>query len=214
VGGVTGLAILGLLLFYCLRRQRRKDDFDGNFDPDRVGHNQGPLDLTAGEVEPYTYPQESGDPGHVGMREGTGAGGVVQQYYNTSPGARHEYGGDSRSPTETHTTTSYLAPNAGPMAGAGAGLAYAPSSSTSLTPPRSAKEQEAFSRFNSLGSSAGMSGEASGSAEPGLRVMNQPDDSVVVHQDGGRVRIPADEEPVEREIPPTYDSIPPDDSRR
>ena len=145
------------------------------------------------------------------MREGPRPVGAMHQYYNNSPNAQHDYE-DSRSPTDTHTTTSYLSPNAVPMAGAG--LAYAPSSSTSLTPPRSAKEREAYSRFNAPGSSGGMSGEAGGSAEPGLRVMNQQDEDVVVHQDGGRIRIPVDDEPVEREIPPTYDSIPPDDSRR
>ena len=152
------------------------------------------------------------------MREGPLPVTGMHQYYNNGSRNGHPDYGDSRSPTDTHTTTSYLTPNAAGVAGAGAdgaGLAYAPSS-TSISPPRSAKEREAFARYNTTASSGNGSAQpgGSGGAGSGLHVVN-PQDDVVVHQDGGRVRIPPDDEqPVEREIPPTYDSIPADDSRR
>ena len=62
VGGVAGLAILATVVFFLLRRRRYKDDFDGNFDPDRVvglsGTNHGTLpdvDLAADNITPYNY---------------------------------------------------------------------------------------------------------------------------------------------------------------
>lgn len=143
------------------------------------------------------------------MREAPLAAGGMHQYYDTSPDAHPDHAG-SRSPTDTHTTTSYLSPNAAPVAG----MAYAPSSS-SHSPPRSTKEREAYARYNTTASAGSGSGNGlhAGPSDSGMHVVNQPDEGVVVHQDGGRVRIPVDEELVEREIPPTYDSIP-SDSRR
>jgi hypothetical protein len=67
VGGVVGLIVLALFLF-CVRRKSKKDEFDGDFDPDRViGHSTGggtlpQLDL-ADEVSPFTqqYGNYAGD---------------------------------------------------------------------------------------------------------------------------------------------------------
>lgn len=74
VGGVVGAAILAALLFFFCRRRRQRDEFDGNFDPDRVvglsGDNRGTLpdiDLAADNITPYNYtPGRGGGPG-VGM---------------------------------------------------------------------------------------------------------------------------------------------------
>ena len=65
--------------------------------------------------------------------------------------------------------------------------------------PRGAKEREAFQRTHGKG---------------GWAVANQgdsPGGGVVVHQDGGRMDIPEEDEvPRDAEIPPTYESIRPD----
>ncbi|KAI8978863.1 hypothetical protein BD414DRAFT_120628 [Trametes punicea] len=113
VGGVAGLAILATLLFFLFRARRRRDDFDGNFDPDRVtGDNRATLpdiDLGAGEIEPYNYnppgmptPHPTGAP-PTGPGPGSGPG---------MPDMR-QYGGQ---------VPSFLA---GGLAGAGAGAAMA-----------------------------------------------------------------------------------------
>ena len=198
VGGVAAIALLAGLLLFCLRRQRDKDDFDGNFDPDRVAHGQpGTFDLTgAADVEPYTYPRAGPD-----MHERQWDPVSQHSLHNAAPGTTHpstpsDYG--SRSPTNTSASVA----------------AYVPSSTTH-SQPRSAKEREAFLRYTRSPSVG-----ASGSVGPadGLQVANPRDVSeragVVVHQDGGRVTIPPDEEAPEREIPPTYDSIPADAARR
>ncbi|KAF9219830.1 hypothetical protein BS17DRAFT_882629 [Gyrodon lividus] len=66
VGGVVGIALL-ILFIFCIRRKSKKDDFDGDFDPDRViGHSTGgggtlpQVDLSD-EVTPYL--QQYGDRG-------------------------------------------------------------------------------------------------------------------------------------------------------
>ncbi|RPD62844.1 hypothetical protein L227DRAFT_609390 [Lentinus tigrinus ALCF2SS1-6] len=75
VGGVVGAAILAALIFFICRRRRQRDDFDGNFDPDRVvglsGDNRGTLpdiDLAADNITPYNYtPPGGGGQQGVGM---------------------------------------------------------------------------------------------------------------------------------------------------
>lgn len=80
VGGIAGAAILAALIFFLFRRRRQRDDFDGNFDPDRVvglGDNRGTLpdiDLAADNVTPYTYHAQGQGQG-VGPQHPTGPGG-------------------------------------------------------------------------------------------------------------------------------------------
>ncbi|KAH9925409.1 uncharacterized protein BXZ73DRAFT_103289 [Epithele typhae] len=69
VGGVAALALIGALLWFFLKR-RQRDDFDGNFDPDRVvglsGDNHGTLpdiDLAAENITPYSYSPHGAGPG-------------------------------------------------------------------------------------------------------------------------------------------------------
>lgn len=59
VGGIGG-AILLAVIAWLLLRKRRRDEFDGDFDPDKVvgGRRGGGVDLVGGEagnVEPYNY---------------------------------------------------------------------------------------------------------------------------------------------------------------
>ncbi|TBU61816.1 hypothetical protein BD310DRAFT_946269 [Dichomitus squalens] len=120
VGGIAGLAILATLAYFLLRRRRDKDDFDGNFDPDRVvglsGNNHGTLpdiDLGADNITPYNYtpgqPQNgvsaslpAGGPGAADMRQYgpsflAGAGGVAAGAALSNAG---------RSSTPSHYSTS------------------------------------------------------------------------------------------------------------
>lgn len=58
IGGVAALAIIAAILLWWFRRRSRKEDFDGNFDPDRIesnGRHQPDLDLVGHEVTPYQY---------------------------------------------------------------------------------------------------------------------------------------------------------------
>lgn len=59
MGGIGGAILLAIAIWLFFRK-RRKDDFDGDFDPDRVvgGRRVGGMDLVGGEagaVEPYNY---------------------------------------------------------------------------------------------------------------------------------------------------------------
>jgi hypothetical protein len=62
-GGIAGLVAILLIGLFCWRRNRtRRDDFDGNFDPDRVVRHGGATDLAGAEVTPYQY-----EPGALGV---------------------------------------------------------------------------------------------------------------------------------------------------
>ncbi|KAI0366653.1 hypothetical protein BV20DRAFT_636339 [Pilatotrama ljubarskyi] len=114
VGGVAGAAILATLLFFFCRARRRRDDFDGNFDPDRVtGDNRGTLpdiDLGADDITPYNYTP-------AGMTGAAAAPGAPVPGPGPAPGPgmpdMRQYGGQ---------VPSFLA---GGLAGAGAGAAMA-----------------------------------------------------------------------------------------
>ena len=77
MGGVGGALLLALIAFLLLRK-RRRDDFDGDFDPDRVvGGRPGGMDLVGGEgaqVEPYNYVPPGASSARPPMSEaGTGS---------------------------------------------------------------------------------------------------------------------------------------------
>lgn len=110
VGGIAALVALLLLLWF-VRRRRRNNEFDGNFDPDRVtavggtggagGMRQADLlgaGATGAEVTPYSY-----QPQGAGAQYANGAGGGMQ----------HIGGGGA----------SYLGPAAAAGLGAGIGAA-------------------------------------------------------------------------------------------
>jgi hypothetical protein len=206
VGGVAGgiaalFAIFVIGIFYW-RRNRRRDDFDGNFDPDRVVRHVGDTDLGGGaEVIPYQY-----EPGVGGVTSGpasptfsaNGNGGSMRQYRDSQAllgGSRHDgVGGPGTATSGSH---------------------YAPTSSDGVSPFPTSSGHE---RPLSLGSS-GVSQpyrplstkerEAMRQRGEGLGLASAPEegDEVIQHSDGGRVVEPV---PVPRpqEIPPSYDSIP------
>lgn len=219
VGGVAGIIILALLIF-CIRRRVRKDEFDGDFDPDRVvGRADGasgtlPRVDIADEVTPF--PQSYTDQGSSSMRQYgnspylgmpsslAGSGQIGPEIYPSSavgPGAS-SYDGQSRQ---------FMQPGVGlPPPGAygpqtnmystgpGDWQASRPSppstASYNTTSTRAAKEREAMGR----------SGQGQGLGLATQREAAEGSD-VVVHQDAGRA--PIEEHAPPKEIPPAYESI-------
>jgi hypothetical protein len=202
VGGVAGgiavlLVILITGLFYW-RRSRRRDDFDGNFDPDRVIRHAGDADLAGGaEVTPYHYEPGVGRPMSGPSSPTYSANGSMRQYRESQ---------------------SLLGGNvfAGVAPTATSGSHYAPTSSDGAS---AHPESSGHGRSSSLGSS--------GIAQPyrpmstkerevlrqrgdGLGLATAPEEAegdIIQHSDGGRIpeHVPPSQP---QEIPPSYDSIP------
>ena len=122
VGGVAGLAILVALLYFFCKNRRKRDEFDGNFDPDRVvglsGDHRGTLpdiDLAADNVTPYNYTPQGMSmpvPSHT-----PAAGPDMQQYSGHVP--------------------SFLAGGVAAGAAGGAMAAHAHANSRPVSPPSS-----------------------------------------------------------------------------
>lgn len=119
MGGVAGLALLALLVWF-IRRRRSKDEFDGNFDPDRVVRRPGMVDLMTGaggaegaEVTPYVY-----DP-HTGAG---GSGGSGSDPFASGEGT----------PTPTPGMTMHDHPDGRSSSGLTAGLAGAGAGATAF----------------------------------------------------------------------------------
>lgn len=128
MGGVGGAIVLALIAWLLLRK-RRRDDFDGDFDPDRVvgGRPGGGMDLVGGEagaVEPYSYvpPSAAGQQMSQTGSSATGAGAA-------GLGAGLAAGTASKRPTAPPTGTT-SAPSAYSQGNsAGSQSHYAPSTS-------------------------------------------------------------------------------------
>lgn len=61
IGGVAALVALALLGLWCIRRRSsEKEDFDGNFDPDRITQGRGPATLDADHIAPFLSPTAAG----------------------------------------------------------------------------------------------------------------------------------------------------------
>lgn len=233
MGGVAVLALLGFGVFWFLKRRGNKDEFDGNFDPDRVvGHSTGggtlpQIDL-GDEVTPYEYSPGAGGGGMTEYGDSpylaAGAAGATSHRSTSPPSgyAPSEYYNQPPSGNMTETSGSNYAPSSGAAHGLPAGAAAAvgwaagggdhraisPDQSTSsYSNPRSAKEREAMAAR--YGRQPGQLGLATQHEEAG----GSDEGPVVVHRDGGRVREDPGVEPP-REIPPTYDSIPADERDR
>jgi hypothetical protein len=93
--GIGGLLLLGLLLFFCLRR-RRRDPFDGNFDPANITSVQGgggggtlpKIDLGEGGIMGEgrgggLIDEDDGMGGRLGA--GAGGGGIIMPYAFVPP---------------------------------------------------------------------------------------------------------------------------------
>jgi hypothetical protein len=213
-----------------LRHRHNEDDFDGNFDPDRVvGHSSGGgtlprIDLGA-DVIPYAYAPHN-DVGQPAMTQyGYGESPYLAARSTSPPQSLPSQYPPSSDYNRTSVTgpasdTSHYGPSLGPYGlPAGAALVTAggrsPSptntSSTNPSQPRSAKEREALAARYGRQGGLGLSTQHEESAYDGIEAGagSSGGEAVVVHQDGGRVRDEAEEGPTE--IPPTYDSIPADE---
>ncbi|KIJ64189.1 hypothetical protein HYDPIDRAFT_167943 [Hydnomerulius pinastri MD-312] len=233
VGGVAGIAILALLIF-CVRRRTKKDDFDGDFDPDRViGHSTGggtlpQVDL-ADEVTPFpqTYSDHDGSMRQYGespyltaAAAGAGIPGRATSPLSSpshySDGTSY-YQGGAGSAEGYPQNNSFMRPGGGPppgshqqpmnMYGAAPADWHNPRPMTSPAPSTvpSVVTTATSARSAKEREAAGRSAQGMGLGLATQHEAPEGSGDVVVHQDGGRA--PSDEQPGPREIPPTYDSI-------
>jgi len=197
VGGAVGILALIMIIFFLLRRHKRKDEFDGNFDPDRLdperlgGNATRPgtmphVDLVGAEVTPYQYlsdpaPQK-GYQQHpqMGQRPGVQAPVMGGVGYGTSD-ARSSTTGSHYPTTITDPSVGGMRDFRGPSPGASLG--------TSGTLP-SSKERD-----STIDGVLRVANDENGEGGSGGGVMFQ-------HRDGGRIP---------EEVPPSYDSISPDE---
>ncbi|PFH50274.1 hypothetical protein AMATHDRAFT_61484 [Amanita thiersii Skay4041] len=275
VGGVGGLAALVLLAFLFLRWRRKNkldDEFDGNFDPVRVGGASSGRDGGFGGTLPNIDINEEDD-GMGGRLAASGLGirGTVtpfthdaSQQPEMSEKARLAYaaqGHDSLSqvpsfppahspshsmgrpgPTSVSSEGGY-APTAGSSSVYGHYTqphmqpyqqqqypqVYGSSHSTSPGPTSTGAGSILGHGYNETivsGPAAGGSSDARSAKEREAATERRPqvanpegygnnNSGIIVHQDGGRLNMTRQPEEVEvqQEIPPTYDSLPPDARR-
>ncbi|KAG1873961.1 hypothetical protein F4604DRAFT_1925527 [Suillus subluteus] len=189
VGGIAAIAIFALLIF-CLRRRRRRDEFDGNFGPDRVisqpsgGGTLPQVDLgEENEITPYTGHGSSmrqyGESPFLPAGAAAGAAAAASTNRTTLPlSSPSQYSDTATTAAEGYPSQGFIRP----------GLGLYPQGGPNMY---STKEREAASgrQGQGLATQQEVDGEGSG---------------VVQHQDAGRVH---SEEGEPRDIPPAYDSI-------
>lgn len=200
VGGAVAILAVILIIYYCLKRRKGTDDFDGNFDPDRLdperfgGSATRPgalpsVDLVGAEVTPFTFqadpmPEKGYDP-YAQMGQRPGPVPVV-----SGPGS------GARSDVRTSTTGSHYP--------------------TTITEQSMGGMHNPEWRAPSPGPSLATSGTLPSSKNGTLQVANsatgegssgQGSSHLVQHRDGGRLQ----QQVVPEEIPPSYDSISPDE---
>lgn len=207
VGGAIGILALILIVFLILKRRKRRDDFDGNFDPDMLeperlgGSATRPgampnVDLIGAEVTPFQYNSEVAPQKGYGQQPqmvqragmpapligGGGSGYGASDVHSSTTGSHYP-----TTITDQSVTGIRNADFRGPSPGHSLG--------TSGTFP-SSKERELAIEGGRLRVANGERGEG-GSGQGG----------VVQHRDGGRLQPQGNPE----EVPPSYDSIPPDE---
>ena len=236
-GGVVGAAIavfaVIVAIFFFLKRRKGNDDFDGNFDPDRLdterlgGNARRPgampdIDLDGAEVTPFQFhhqgaqqqgysqypqmapqmppqmppqmaPQMVQRPGMPAPVVGAGAGGSGHDGYSTASGSNSHY-----PTTVTDQSVSgmqnpdWRGPSPGPSLG----------TSGTLLSTKDREMADERRRLYVANEERGEGGSTRGSGGGG-----GGGGGVVQHRDGGRVQEPT----VPDEVPPSYDSIPPDE---
>lgn len=203
-GGVVAVVALIIVGLFFWRRNRRRDEFDGNFDPDRVVRHAGHTDLAGAEVTPYQYDPSTTGGLTSGPSSPTFSGTGSMGQYRDSQALLGSIM-DGRGGAATATTGSHYAPTSSDAASAHpGGSSHAHSSSLGSGPgfplgqpyrPLSSKEREALRQ-------RGEGGLGLASA------LEEGEGEVLQHADGGRVAeiIPPPSRP--QEIPPSYDSIP------
>lgn len=202
-GGIIGLIAILLIGLFCWRRNRRRsDDFDGNFDPDRVVRHVGHTDLAGGaEVTPYSY--EPGVAGAAAAHSGPSTGapsssgdGSMRQYHDShallAGGVATATSGSHYAPTSSDSASAYPS-----------SLAHSSQHGGVPVPqpyhPMSTKEREMLRQRGQGGL-----GLASAAEE----------DEVIQHTDGGQISDPSVAASRPHEIPPSYDSILPGNDPR
>jgi len=194
VGGIAALAAIILIGLLCWRRNRRRnEDFDGNFDPDRVVRHAGNTDLAGAEVTPYSY-----EPGVAGAAAAAASG--------PSTGPSSSGNGSMRQYRDSQALL-------GASAGAGTattGSHYAPTSSDSASvypsSPAHSSQQHGPQPYRPMSTKER---EAMRQREGGLGLASAAEEEEVIqHLDGGRIPEPPVPPAQPNEIPPSYDSIP------
>ncbi|KAF7307100.1 hypothetical protein MIND_00503300 [Mycena indigotica] len=244
VGGVVGgLAVLGIaagaLLWY-RRRSREKTDFDGDFDPARVGRptSGGPDMIQAGGTLPNLNLDEEDDGMGGRLPHSAIGGGIVTPFTYTptvsafdassrsqsppmpsgSPPPMSQYSHDGYTPTMSSAGGYY---SAAPQQALAPGGYYPPSESgSSAYSPRSAKEREAMgSRSFAVANPTGNEQDSAiqNYLRSGPRGVPQGEHSggpMASSSAASGVIVHQDGGRVgPDEIPPTYDSIPNDGQR-
>ena len=199
-GGIAALAAIIIIFIFYWRRNRRPEEFDGNFDPDRVVRHAGHTDLAGAEVTPYHY--EAPSTALSGPTSPTfSADGSMRQYRDSQALLGSTYGGVAGA-----TATS--------------GSHYAPTSSDGASAPPGSSSHE---RSNSHGSGPGFpvpqpyrpmsSKELEAARQRGdgglglASAIEESEGDVIQHSDGGRVTEPEPPSRPVQEIPPSYYSI-------
>jgi hypothetical protein len=200
-GGIAALAAAIIIFLFCWRRNRRPEEFDGNFDPDRVVRHAGHTDLAGAEVTPYNYEA----PSTAGPTSPTfSADSSMRQYRDSQALLGSTYEGVAGA---TATSGSHYAPTSSDGASVPPGSSSHGRSnshgSAGLGPgfpvaqpyrPMSSKELEALRQRGEGGL---------GLASP----IEEGEGEVIQHSDGGRVTEPVPPSRPPQEIPPSYYSI-------
>jgi hypothetical protein len=204
-GGIAAIAAAIIIFLFCWRRNRRREEFDGNFDPDRVVRHAGHTDLAGAEVTPYHY--EAPSTALSGPTSPTfSADSSMRQYRDSQALLGSTYEGVAGA---TATTGSH----------------YAPTSSDGASAPPGSSTHGRNNSYGSAGLGPGFpvaqpyrplsSKELEAARQRGdgglglASAIEEGEGEVIQHSDGGRVPEPEPAPPSRppQEIPPSYYSI-------
>jgi hypothetical protein len=217
-GGVVGLALIALLLWFCIRK-RKRDDFDGDFDPDRVVAASPGRDPTLPrldmDVTPYAYdPYNGGDADNPSEPPGMPVYNMAQR----SDGSAGFLLAGAAVPPSHRSQTPPFSDIQGNLTST-TGSHYPPSSSghDPLNMLAGDHRGASFGSSNLPGGILSSKEREAAVERRGLYVANDGYDrgrgsgpDVIQHQDGGRIPLDRTHDVPQREIPPSYDSIGPD----